>query len=74
MDKEKEKKTITLGDMDGIKKIFDLNYQAYNTFSGSLGEIFDKGLKIYKKNMLMIIGILELRLWLLIDWLNWENF
>ena len=59
MDKEKEKKTITLGDMDGIKKIFDLNYQAYNTFSGSKGEIFDKGLKIYKKNMLMIIGILE---------------
>ena len=59
MDKEKEKKTITLGDMDGIKKIFDLNYQSYNTFSGSLGEIFDKGLKIYKKNMLMIIGILE---------------
>lgn len=56
MDKEKEKKTITLGDME---KIFDLNYQAYNTFSGSLGEIFDKGLKIYKKNMLMIIGILE---------------
>lgn len=59
MDKEKEKKMITSEDMNGIKKIFDLNYQAYNTFSGSLGEIFDKGLKIYKKNMLMIIGILE---------------
>ena len=54
-----DKDIIVCSDMLGIKRIFDLNYHAYNTFRGSKGEIFDKGLKIYKKNMLMIISVLE---------------
>lgn len=54
-----DKDIIVCSDMFGIKRIFNLNYHAYNTFRGSKGEIFDKGLKIYKKNMLMIISVLE---------------
>ena len=59
-----DKDVIVYGDMDGIKRIFNLNYQAYVDIENIKSdndlemELFNKGKKLFKKNMMMILDLI----------------
>ena len=60
-----DKDVIVYGDMDGIKRIFNLNYQAYVDIENIKSdndlemELFNKGKKLFKKNMMMILDLID---------------
>lgn len=60
-----DKDIIVCSDMDGMKKIFNLNYQVYVDMENINGdndcemELFDKGKELFKKNMLMILDMID---------------
>lgn len=60
-----DKDIIVCSDLDGMKKTFNLNYQVYVDMENINGdndcemELFDKGKELFKKNMLMILDMID---------------